>query len=126
VGRKNYLFAGSDEAARRTAVLYSIIRSCARHKVAPQPYLTDVLRRLRENTPAADLLPDRWQQRYAATIIPKFKKTHHDQQSASITRHGKSVGLPKGTICATVDSPTRNREYPTAPETAFSSGAQHS
>jgi hypothetical protein len=60
------LFAGSDDAARRTGVLYSIMRTCARHKVAPLPYMTDVLRRLREGIPAADLLPDRWQQTYGA------------------------------------------------------------
>jgi hypothetical protein len=66
VGRKNYLFAGSDEAARRTAVLYSIMRTCARHRVAPLPYLTDVLRKLREGIPAADLIPDHWQQTYGA------------------------------------------------------------
>jgi hypothetical protein len=47
-------------------VLYSIMRTCARHKVAPLPYMTDVLRRLREGIPAADLLPDRWQQTYGA------------------------------------------------------------
>ena len=48
LGRKNYLFAGSHDAARRAAVLYSLLRTCAQHGVPPLPYLTDVLRKLRQ------------------------------------------------------------------------------
>lgn len=64
LGRKNYLFAGSHEAAHRTAVLYSITRTCAQHGVAPLPYLTDVLRKIAGGWPQdrlEELLPDRWQ-----------------------------------------------------------------
>lgn len=67
VGRRNYLFAGSHEAARRAAVLYSLTRTCAQHHVPPLPYFTDVLRQLRDNVPAAELLPDRWHARDTAT-----------------------------------------------------------
>ena len=63
---KNYLFAGSHDAARRTAVLYSLMRSCAQHGVPPLPYVTDVLRKLREDVPVHDLLPDRWRELYGA------------------------------------------------------------
>lgn len=35
VGRKNWLFAGSDEGAKRAAVLYSIISPCALQGVGP-------------------------------------------------------------------------------------------
>ena len=35
LGRKNYLFAGSHDSARRAAGLYSLMRSCAQHGVAP-------------------------------------------------------------------------------------------
>ena len=66
VGRRNYLFAGSHEAARRTAVLYSLMRTCAQHHVPPLPYFTDVLRQLHDHVPAADLLPDRWHARNTA------------------------------------------------------------
>ena len=65
VGRKNYLFAGSHEAARRAAVLYSLMRTCAQHGVPPLPYVTDVLRKLRDNVPVPDLLPDRWRDLHA-------------------------------------------------------------
>jgi transposase len=69
LGRKNFLFAGSHDAARRTAVLYSLTRSCALHGVAPLPYLTDVLRKLADRWPSHrldELLPDRWQLLHAA------------------------------------------------------------
>ena len=66
LGRKNYLFAGSHEAARRAAVLYSLMRTCAQHGVPPLPYFTDVLRKLREHVPVNDLLPDRWRDLYGA------------------------------------------------------------
>ena len=64
LGRRNYLFCGSHNAARRTAVLYSLTRTCALHHVAPLPYLTDVLTKLAQGWPVTcleDLLPDRWQ-----------------------------------------------------------------
>jgi len=66
LGRKNYLFAGSHDAARRAAVLYALLRTCAQHGVPPLPYLTDVLRKLRDDGPATDLLPDRWHDVYGA------------------------------------------------------------
>ena len=64
LGRRNYLFCGSHDAARRAAVLYSLTRTCAQHGVAPLPYLTDVLTKLAEGWPVNrldELLPDRWQ-----------------------------------------------------------------
>jgi transposase len=67
LGRKNFLFAGSHDAARRAAVLYSLIRTCAQHGVPPLPYLTDVLRKLAGGWGTdrlEELLPDRWQQLY--------------------------------------------------------------
>jgi transposase len=61
VGRKNYLFAGSHAAAERAAVLYTLMRTCAQHRVAPWSYLNDVMLRIVRGTPPEDLVPDRWQ-----------------------------------------------------------------
>lgn len=64
LGRRNYLFCGSHPAAKRAAVLYSLTRTCAQHRVPPVPYLTDVLKKLAEGWPQSrieELLPDRWQ-----------------------------------------------------------------
>jgi transposase len=63
LGRKNYLFAGSHDAARRMAALYSLMLTCAQHQVPPLAYLTDVLRKIAngwDQNRLEDLLPDRW------------------------------------------------------------------
>lgn len=60
IGRKNWLFAGSDAGGRRAAVLYSIIGSCALQGVEPWGYLTNVLQRLAEGETAESLTPRLW------------------------------------------------------------------
>ena len=55
VGRKNWLFAGSDEGAERGCVLYSLVASCKLHGVNPLDYLRDVLVRIGDH-PARDVL----------------------------------------------------------------------
>jgi transposase len=46
IGRKNWLFAGSDEGGARAAVLYSLIASAKRHGIEPYAYLRDLFTRL--------------------------------------------------------------------------------
>jgi transposase len=63
VGRKNYLFAGSHEGARRAAVLYSLMRSCDLADVNATDWLEDVLVRIAGGWPQSrigELLPHRW------------------------------------------------------------------
>ena len=63
LGRRNYLFAGSHDSARRIAVGYSITRTCAMHGVPPLPYVTDVLAKLAGGWPQSrldELLPEHW------------------------------------------------------------------
>ena len=43
LGRKNYLFAGSHEAAQQAAVIYSVLATCKLHGVEPFAYLTKTL-----------------------------------------------------------------------------------
>ena len=62
IGRKNYLFAGSDAGGRRAAALYSLIESAKLNGLNPQHYLADLLARIADH-PArqiADLLPWHW------------------------------------------------------------------
>ncbi len=62
LGRKNWLFAGSDNGGRTGAMLASLVASCKRHGVDPFAYLKDVLTRIAA-TPVSQLdqfLPDRW------------------------------------------------------------------
>jgi hypothetical protein len=63
LGRKNYLFAGSHDAARRAANIYSLTRTCAQRGIPPVPYLTDILRKLGAGWDASrldELLPHAW------------------------------------------------------------------
>jgi transposase len=46
MGRRNYLFAGSDSGAERAAQIYSLVGSCALVGVAPRAYLTWVLEQI--------------------------------------------------------------------------------
>jgi transposase len=64
VGRKNWLFAGSFEGARRAALLYSLVQSCKLADVAPFAYLKDVLLRLPTHPHRLidQLTPKRWTQ----------------------------------------------------------------
>lgn len=72
LGRKNWLFAGNDEAATSHAMLWSLIASCQRHGLDPQRYLTSVLAKI-HLTPPDELdqfLPDNWKREDAAEPIP--------------------------------------------------------
>lgn len=65
IGRKNWMFAGSDEGGRRAAIVYSLIASCAALKIDPYVYLRDVLERLPSCSPKDDaalrlLAPKAW------------------------------------------------------------------
>jgi transposase len=72
LGRRNYLFAGSHEAASRAATLYSLTRTCAQYRVPPVPYFTDVLQHLATGAVGTldDLLPHRWHVRHPGTAHP--------------------------------------------------------
>ena len=43
VGRKTYLFAGSDTGGERAAVIYTLIESAKLSGLNPHPWLSDVL-----------------------------------------------------------------------------------
>ena len=62
LGRKNYLFCGNHQAAKHTAVIYSLMASCKVNNVNPQEWLTDVLNRIQDqkNQKMDELLPHLW------------------------------------------------------------------
>ena len=71
IGRKNYLFAGSNAGGRRAAAMYSLIESAKLNGVNPQHYLADVLTRIADH-PARridQLLPWNWQPIGAARAV---------------------------------------------------------
>ena len=64
IGKKNFLFIGSPDAGKRSAIIYSIIVSCERHGIDPLSYMRDVLgqmAQLGKNAKEVDhLLPSNW------------------------------------------------------------------
>ena len=62
IGRKNYLFAGSHEAAKRSAMLYSLMGTCKLHGINPFIWLRDVLLRIANHpiNKIEELLPHNW------------------------------------------------------------------
>lgn len=62
LGRKNYLFCGSDAGGQRAACIYTIIETAKLNGINPEAYLTDIISRI-DNHPAREidnLLPWRW------------------------------------------------------------------
>ena len=59
MGRKNYLFAGSDAGGERAAILYSLIGTAKLNGLDPESYLRDVLTRIADQpiTRIEELLP---------------------------------------------------------------------
>jgi len=63
IGRRNWLFAGSDEAARRFAILHTLIVNCDLVGAPPFEYLRDVFGHLAADWPMSrirELLPAAW------------------------------------------------------------------
>ena len=62
LGKKNWMFFGSEEAGERNAILYTLVANCRLHGIEPCAYLKDVLARL-PSTPhqhVAELTPLNW------------------------------------------------------------------
>ena len=62
LGRKNWLFAGSERGARATALFFGLIHSCKICEVNPWEYFDDMLRRIMSHpvNRLRELLPDQW------------------------------------------------------------------
>jgi transposase len=77
IGRKNWLFLGSEAAGPRAAVLYTILAGAKRHRIEPWAYVRDLLLRLHaDELRLEELLPDRW-----AAAHPEAILNHRRQES---------------------------------------------
>ena len=62
LGRKNYLFCRTHEAAYHTAIIYSLLGSCKLWDINPEEWLTDVFNRIGDckQSKLEELLPHKW------------------------------------------------------------------
>jgi len=76
IGRKNYLFAGSHEAAQRAAMMYSFFGVCKHHDINPFVWLQDVLERISDHpiNKIEELLPHHWKKNQ-----PNYKKVKEEK-----------------------------------------------
>jgi len=65
LGRKSWLFCGSDRGGQRAAVMYSLIVTAKMNDVDPQAWLANVLARIAEHPVQRldELLPWNWRHR---------------------------------------------------------------
>jgi hypothetical protein len=71
LGRKNYLFAGSDSGGERAANIYTLAESAKLNRLNPEAYIRDILAKIAEGHPInriAELVP--WRMRPAAADPP--------------------------------------------------------
>ncbi len=48
IGRRNWLFAGSHQAAQTSAMLYSLFATCKLHNIEPVQWLTEILSKIKD------------------------------------------------------------------------------
>jgi transposase len=84
LGRKNYLFAGSDTGGERAAAIYSLIGSAKLHGIDPEAYLTSVMRRIADHpiNRIEELLP--WKLTPVACAGLQAQQTQSPSQGNSV------------------------------------------
>jgi transposase len=72
LGRKNWIFAGSEGGAESAAVMFSLIVSCKLHDIDPLAYLRDVLMRIHTHSAdrVGELIPREWKARFGPAAAP--------------------------------------------------------
>lgn len=81
VGRRNWLFVGSERGGHRTAVILTVIASAHRHDLDVRVYLRDVLERLAKGEEHLDeLLPDVWKAHHPEHVR-RFREEERQHRS---------------------------------------------
>ena len=62
IGRKNWLFLGSEEGGEAAGIILSLVQSCRALNINPREYLEDIMRRIMSHSyqKLKELLPDHW------------------------------------------------------------------
>jgi transposase len=89
IGRKNWLFLGSEQAGPRAAVLFTILAGAKRHRIEPWTYLRELLLRLHDDDPQLDeMLPDRWATQHPETVLNyRLEESRRKAAARSSRRH---------------------------------------
>ena len=87
IGRKNWLFLGSEQAGPRAAVLFTVLAGAKRHRIEPWTYLRELLLRLHDDNPRLDeMLPDKWAANHPAAVLTYRLEESRRKAAAQSTR----------------------------------------
>jgi transposase len=98
VGRRNWLFLGSDNGGKTAAVLYSVVASAKRHHLDIQAYLTDVMQQLPGITNPLSLrhlLPDRWAKSHPESVSQHRRAEAKQAAKRRLTRRERRRQQPE-------------------------------
>ena len=73
IGRRNYLFTGSEDGGHRAAIMYSLIGGCTLNGIDPWAYIKDVLEKLSSGWPQSrisELVPANWAAAHVSAATP--------------------------------------------------------
>jgi transposase len=103
IGRKNYLFFGSERGGKTAATLYTLVQSARRNCVDVWPYLTDVLRRIAAIAPGDTaaleaLLPDHWVAAHPEHRLEQREEESHEAQARRRQKRAarRAASTPQG------------------------------
>jgi len=68
IGRKNFLFTGSEKGGEAADIFYSLVESCRSYKINVLHYMTDLLEKLPYCKTTEDyqaLMPNRWDEKHS-------------------------------------------------------------
>jgi len=89
VGRRNWLFVGSEQGGERTAIILTVVASAHRHDLDVWAYLRDVLERLAKGEDnLEELLPDVWKAKHPEHV--RDFRTEERQQRADQRRYRRA------------------------------------
>ena len=73
LGRKAWLFAGSERGGERAALMYSLIQTCKLNNVDPQAWLAFALARIADHPihRLRDLLPWNWKATARSVVVAR-------------------------------------------------------
>jgi hypothetical protein len=87
IGRKNWLFLGSEQAGPRAAILFTVLAGAKRHRIEPWTYLRELLLRLHDDDPRLDdMLPDKWAANHPEAVLTYRLEESRRKAAARSTR----------------------------------------
>ena len=98
IGRENWLFLGSEQAAPRAAVLFTILAGAKRHRIEPWAYLRELLLRLHADDSRLDeMLPDHWAATHPEAVL-NYRLEESRRKAATQSnrrRHARILSRPR-------------------------------